>query len=80
MALNEMAERSQASILIDEEEIPLREEVRGACEMLGLDPLELTCEGRAVIGVGGEMRNASLTPSGQRRQDQAQGCRRGRRG
>ena len=54
MALNEMAERSQASILIEEEEIPLREEVRGACEMLGLDPLELTCEGRAIIGVGGE--------------------------
>ncbi len=51
MALNEMAERSGASISIDEQEIPLREEVRGACEMLGLDPLELTCEGRAVIGV-----------------------------
>jgi len=51
MALNEMAERSQASIIIDEDRIPIREEVRGACEMLGLDPLELTCEGRAVIGV-----------------------------
>ncbi len=51
MALNEMAERSQASIIIDEDKIPIREEVRGACEMLGLDPLELTCEGRAAIGV-----------------------------
>jgi len=34
--------------------MPIREEVRGACEMLGLDPLELTCEGRAVLGVSKE--------------------------
>ena len=52
MALNEMAERSEKSIWIKEEDIPIREEVKGACEMLGLDPLELTCEGRAVMGVG----------------------------
>lgn len=53
MALNEMAERSGVSIWIDETEVPVREEVRGACEMLGLDPMELTCEGRAVVGVRG---------------------------
>lgn len=51
MALNEMANRSNVSIWIKEEDIPIREEVRGACEMLGLDPLELVCEGRAIIGV-----------------------------
>ncbi len=51
MALNEMAGRSGTSVWIREEDIPIREEVRGACEMLGLDPLELVCEGRAVIGV-----------------------------
>lgn len=54
MALNEMAERSGVSIWIREEDIPIRQEVIGACEMLGLDPLELTCEGRAIIGVGSE--------------------------
>jgi hydrogenase expression/formation protein HypE len=53
MALNEMAEMSGVSIWLREEEIPVREEVKGACEMLGLDPLELTCEGRAVLGVRG---------------------------
>lgn len=53
MALNEMAERSGVSIWIDEEKVPIRDEVRGACEMLGLDPMELTCEGRAVVGVRG---------------------------
>ncbi len=54
MALNEMAEKSGVSIWIREEEIPIRREVLGACEMLGLDPLELTCEGRAIIGVDRE--------------------------
>lgn len=54
MALNEMAERSGVSIWIREEDIPIRQEVVGACEMLGLDPLELTCEGRAIIGVSRE--------------------------
>jgi len=53
MALNEMASRSNVSIWIKEDEIPIREEVRGACEMLGMDPLELVCEGRAVLGVRG---------------------------
>jgi hydrogenase expression/formation protein HypE len=57
MALNEMAERSGVSIWLREEEIPVREEVRGACEMLGLDPLELTCEGRALLGVRGEVKS-----------------------
>jgi hydrogenase expression/formation protein HypE len=57
MALNEMAEMSGVSIWLREEEIPVREEVRGACEMLGLDPLELTCEGRAVLGVRGRTKS-----------------------
>lgn len=54
MALNEMAEMSRVSIWIDEGKVPIREDVRGASEMLGLDPFELTCEGRAVLGVKGE--------------------------
>jgi len=51
MALNEMAGQSKVSIWLNEESVPVREEVRGACEMLGLDPMELTCEGRAALGV-----------------------------
>jgi hydrogenase expression/formation protein HypE len=51
MALNEMAGQSKVSIWLKEESVPVREEVRGACEMLGLDPMELTCEGRAALGV-----------------------------
>ncbi|MEM1515198.1 MAG: hydrogenase expression/formation protein HypE [Thermoproteota archaeon] len=50
-ALNEFAEKSGIGILIYEDEIPIREPVRAACEMLGLDPLEIGNEGKVVIGV-----------------------------
>jgi len=49
--LSEIAERLPYSILIDEEKIPLSRAVRGASEILGIDPLYLACEGRAVIVV-----------------------------
>ncbi|MEM3465499.1 MAG: AIR synthase-related protein, partial [Candidatus Jordarchaeales archaeon] len=39
------------SIWIKEEDIPIREEVVAASEMLGIDPLEVTCEGKAIIAV-----------------------------
>ncbi len=55
MALNEMASKSGLSIWISEEEIPIREEVKAASEMLGLNPLEVTCEGVAVLVVEGSM-------------------------
>ncbi|NHV45400.1 MAG: hydrogenase expression/formation protein HypE [Candidatus Verstraetearchaeota archaeon] len=54
MALNEMAAKSNVSIWINEDEIPIRNEVKGACEMLGIDYLELACEGRIVMGVKAE--------------------------
>jgi hydrogenase expression/formation protein HypE len=47
-ALNEIAEQSRVSIQLDEETIPVREEVRGACEMLGLDPLYVANEGKLI--------------------------------
>jgi hydrogenase expression/formation protein HypE len=50
--LNEIAASSHVGIVLDETQIPLRPEVRGACEMLGLDPLYLACEGRLVAIVG----------------------------
>ncbi len=55
MALHEMAEKSGVTVVIDETEVPVREEVRACCEMLGVDPLSLACEGRVVLGVEGSM-------------------------
>jgi len=50
-ALNELSEKSKVGILIHEEKIPIREDVRTASEMLGLDPLEVGNEGKIVIGI-----------------------------
>jgi hydrogenase expression/formation protein HypE len=47
-ALNEIAAQSQVSIQIEETAIPVREQVRGACELLGLDPLYVANEGKLV--------------------------------
>jgi hydrogenase expression/formation protein HypE len=49
-ALNEFSEKSKAGILIQEEKVPIREDVGAACEMLGLDPLEVGNEGKIIIG------------------------------
>jgi hydrogenase expression/formation protein HypE len=49
-ALNEFSEKSHAGILIDEDRIPVKEDVQIACEMLGLDPFEVGNEGKIVIG------------------------------
>lgn len=53
-ALNEIAERSRVSIRIDETRIPVRDEVRAACELLGLDPLYVANEGKLVAIVAPE--------------------------
>ncbi|MEM2917065.1 MAG: hydrogenase expression/formation protein HypE [Candidatus Bathyarchaeia archaeon] len=50
-ALNEWSEKSHVGILIEEEKIPIKENVRAACEMLGIDPLEVGNEGKLIIGV-----------------------------
>jgi hydrogenase expression/formation protein HypE len=50
-ALNEWSEKSKVGILVKEEKIPIREDVRAACEMLGIDPLEVGNEGKIIIGV-----------------------------
>lgn len=47
-SLNEIAMRSGVGMTLDERSIPIREEVRGACEMLGLDPLYVANEGKLV--------------------------------
>ncbi|MFN7928883.1 MAG: hydrogenase expression/formation protein HypE [Blastocatellia bacterium] len=50
-ALVEIAEESQRQIALTESAIPITEEVQGACEILGLDPLYLANEGRFVVFV-----------------------------
>ena len=53
-ALIEMAQTSGISINITESEIPVREDVKGACEILGLDPFYVANEGRFVVLVKAE--------------------------
>ena len=50
-ALNELAAASRVGVEIDEAAIPVRPEVRGACEMLGLDPLYVANEGKLIAVV-----------------------------
>ncbi len=49
-ALNEFSEKSKVGILIHEDKVPIREDVRTASEMLGLDPFEVGNEGKILIG------------------------------
>jgi hydrogenase expression/formation protein HypE len=53
-ALNEIAAQSHVGMAIEEEKILVREEVRGACELLGLDPLYVANEGKLVAIVAPE--------------------------
>ena len=50
-ALNEMADASGVGVSLDEAAIPLRPEVKGACEMLGFDPLYVANEGKLIAVV-----------------------------
>jgi hydrogenase expression/formation protein HypE len=58
--LNEIASQSGVSIQIEESKIPVHEEVRGACELLGLDPLYVANEGKLVAIVAPEAADAIL--------------------
>ncbi len=60
-ALNEWSEKSGVGVLLQEERIPVREGVRAACEMLGIDPLEIANEGKVIIGVVPELADDVLT-------------------
>jgi hydrogenase expression/formation protein HypE len=50
-SINEMAQKSGVGIVLEENDIPVDMAVSTACEMLGLNPLEIANEGKAVIGV-----------------------------
>jgi hydrogenase expression/formation protein HypE len=58
--LNEIATAAGVGILVSEEDIPVRPEVRGASELLGIDPMYVACEGRMVAVVDGGEAAAAL--------------------
>jgi len=47
--LNEIVASSKVNIILEEERLPIKESVSGVCDALGIDPLYMACEGRAVI-------------------------------
>jgi hydrogenase expression/formation protein HypE len=51
--LNEIAGVANVAIVVDESAIPVRDQVRGACEILGIDPMYVACEGRLLAVVTG---------------------------
>jgi hydrogenase expression/formation protein HypE len=59
-ALNEWTEKSKVGILIEEDKVPIRQDVQTACDMLGLDPLEVGNEGKYIIGVVAEKAQETL--------------------
>jgi hydrogenase expression/formation protein HypE len=58
--LNEVAKASGVAVVLEEELVPVRPEVTGACEILGIDPLYVACEGRLVAVVDGAEADAAL--------------------
>ena len=58
--LNELAGGARASIVLDQEAIPVRDDVRAACELLGIDPLYVANEGKLVAVVSAGAAEAAL--------------------
>jgi hydrogenase expression/formation protein HypE len=59
-ALNEIARQAAVGMRLDQDAVPVRDEVRGACELLGLDPLYVANEGKLVAFVAPEGADAAL--------------------
>src|SRR5258707_13410648 len=59
-ALSEIAQTARVGIILDEAKIPISEEVKGACEILGLDPLYVANEGNLLAFVPAETAGAVL--------------------
>jgi hydrogenase expression/formation protein HypE len=58
--LNEIARAADVGVLVSEDAIPVRAQVRGAAELLGIDPMYVACEGRMVVVVAGESADTAL--------------------
>jgi hydrogenase expression/formation protein HypE len=65
--LNEIAMSSNVCIEIAEDKLPIKEEVHGACEILGLDPLYVANEGKLIAIVAGDAAVAILARMKQHR-------------
>jgi hydrogenase expression/formation protein HypE len=59
-SLNELVEDCGLGVLLSEDRIPVRDTVRGACELLGLDPLHIANEGQFLAVVDGDCADAAL--------------------
>ncbi|MDQ6887830.1 MAG: hydrogenase expression/formation protein HypE [Gemmatimonadota bacterium] len=59
-ALNELAADTRLGIVVAEDRIPVRDEVRGACELLGLEPMHIANEGQFLAVVAPEDADAAL--------------------
>ncbi len=59
-ALNELAQQAGVAVALEEDALPLRPAVVGACEILGIDPLYVASEGRLVAVVGPEAAEEAL--------------------
>jgi hydrogenase expression/formation protein HypE len=59
-SLNELARDCGLGVVLFEDAIPVREEVRGACELLGLDPLHIANEGQFLAVVAPEFADAAI--------------------
>ncbi|OPX46230.1 hydrogenase isoenzymes formation protein HypE [Ruminiclostridium hungatei] len=58
--LNEIAAQSNVTIQINEESLPVKREVQGVCELLGMDPLYMANEGKLLIFVPGKQADMAL--------------------
>ncbi len=58
--LNEVATSAGVGVIVREQDIPVRPAVRGASELLGIDPMYVACEGRLVAIVDGVQADAAL--------------------
>lgn len=59
-SLNELARDAGVGVLLEEDAVPVRDEVRGACELLGLDPLHIANEGQFVAVVAADAAERAL--------------------
>jgi hydrogenase expression/formation protein HypE len=58
--LNEIAKSANVGVLVNENDIPVRAQVRGASELLGIDPMYVACEGRLVAVTARESADRAL--------------------
>ncbi len=84
-SLNELARDCGLGIHLGEDQIPVRDTVRGACELLGLDPLHIANEGQFLAVVAPEYADLALnalcqTDGGERKQSSLAKCTNSQRG